>query len=74
MIDRFKRLVIRELKYEYPDVDFFDDTDLIECMQDIYAQRSRHLLLLLMSGTVFSVSISKIKMPRKSILTFYGIY
>ncbi len=23
---------------EYPEVDYFDDTDLIECMQDIYAQ------------------------------------
>ena len=26
---------------EYPEVDYFDDTDLIECMQDIYAQMHR---------------------------------
>ena len=38
LIDRVKKLVIRDLKMEYPEVDYFDDTDLIECMQDIYAQ------------------------------------
>ena len=38
LIDRVKKLVIRDLKMEYPEVDYFDDTDLIESMQDIYAQ------------------------------------
>ena len=38
LIERVKKLVIRDLKMEYPEVDYFDDTDLIECMQDIYAQ------------------------------------
>ena len=38
LIDRVKKLVIRDLKMEYPEVDYFDDTDLIECIQDIYAQ------------------------------------
>lgn len=38
LIDRVKKLVIRDLKMEYPEVDYFDDTDLIECMQDIYAE------------------------------------
>lgn len=31
--------VIRELKAEHPDVDYFDDTDLVESMQDIYERR-----------------------------------
>ena len=39
LIDRVKKLVIRDLKMEYPEVDYFDDTDLIECMQDIYATK-----------------------------------
>lgn len=36
LIDRVKKLVLRDLKKEYPDVDYFDDTDLVESMQDIY--------------------------------------
>ena len=47
LIDRFKRLVIRELKGEYPDVDYFDDTDLIECMQDVYAQTKQAFIVII---------------------------
>ena len=47
LIDRFKRLIIRELKGEYPDVDYFDDTDLIECMQDVYAQKKQAFVVIL---------------------------
>lgn len=36
--DRMKRLVLRDLKREYPNVDYFDDTDLIESMQDVYQE------------------------------------
>ena len=36
LVDRVKKLVLRDLKKEYPDVDYFDDTDLVESMQDIY--------------------------------------
>ena len=35
LVDRVKKLVLRDLKREYPDVDYFDDTDLVESMQDI---------------------------------------
>ncbi len=38
MLERIKQLVIRELKKEYPAVDYFDDSDLIQCMQDIYEE------------------------------------
>lgn len=31
--------MIRELKAEHPDVDYFDDTDLVESMQDIYREK-----------------------------------
>ena len=47
LTDRFKRLIIRELKGEYPDVDYFDDTDLIECMQDIYAQKKQAFVIII---------------------------
>ena len=36
LVDRVKKLVLRDLKREYPDVDYFDDTDLVESIQDIY--------------------------------------
>ena len=39
LIERIRKLVIRELKAEYPDVDYFDETDLVECMQDIYREK-----------------------------------
>ena len=47
LIERFKRLIIRELKGEYPDVDYFDDTDLIECMQDVYAQKKQPFVVII---------------------------
>ena len=36
VIDRVRRMLLRELKNSYPDVDYFDDTDLVESLQDIY--------------------------------------
>ncbi len=36
LIERLKSLVIRDLKKEYPTVDYYDEGDLIESMQDIY--------------------------------------
>lgn len=36
MLSRMKLLVIREMKRAYPSADYFDETDLTQCMQDIY--------------------------------------
>lgn len=36
LIERLKSLVMRDLKNEYPNVDYYDEGDLIESMQDIY--------------------------------------
>ena len=47
LVSRFKRLVIRELKAEYPTVDYFDDTDLVECMQDIYVQKKQTFIIII---------------------------
>ena len=35
------------LKGEYPDVDYFDETDLIECMQDVYAQKKQSFIVII---------------------------
>ncbi len=47
LIERFQKLIVRELKNEYPDVDYFDDTDLIECMQDVYAQKRQAFVIII---------------------------
>lgn len=39
VIDRVKRFVLRDLKKAYPDVDYLDDMDLIESMQDVYEEK-----------------------------------
>ena len=39
LIDRVKKLVLRDIKKEYPEVDYFDDTDLIESIQDVYEEK-----------------------------------
>ena len=39
LIDRVKKLVLRDIKKEYQEVDYFDDTDLIESIQDVYEEK-----------------------------------
>ena len=36
LIQRIKQLVIRDLKIQYPDIQYYDETDLAESMQDVY--------------------------------------
>lgn len=47
LIERIKKLVIRELKREYPDVDYFDDTDLIQSMQDVYVESKQPFIIII---------------------------
>lgn len=47
LIERIKKLLIRDLKKQYPDVDYFDDTDLIESMQDAYGESKRPFVVII---------------------------
>ena len=47
MIERIKKIVIRDLKKEYPDVDYYDDTDLIQSMQDVYEESKRPFVIII---------------------------
>lgn len=47
MLDRLRQLVIRELKKEYPQADYFDENDLIQCMQDVYEESRRPFILII---------------------------
>ena len=37
LIERIRKMVLRELLEQYPDVNYFDRSDLVESMKDIYA-------------------------------------
>lgn len=47
MLTRLKKLVMRDIKRTYPDVDYFDDMDLIESMQDVYADTKRPFVVII---------------------------
>ena len=47
VIDRVRRMLLRELKNSYPDVDYFDDTDLVESLQDIYAATKQSFIIII---------------------------
>ena len=42
-----KKLVLRDMKREYPDVDYFDENDLIEAMQDVYEETRRPFVVII---------------------------
>lgn len=47
MLERLKKLVMREIKKEYPDVDYFDETDLIQSMQDVYEETKQPFVVII---------------------------
>ena len=47
LLERMKKLVFRDMKREYPDVDYFDENDLIEAMQDVYEETRRPFVVII---------------------------
>lgn len=47
LVQRVKKLLLRELRMEYPDVDYFDDSDLVESMQDIFRCTSHPFVIII---------------------------
>lgn len=47
MLERIEKLVMRDMKREYPDIDYFDDTDLVQSMQDIYQNTKRPFVVII---------------------------
>ncbi len=46
-LKKMQLLVIRDLKKAYPDVDLFDDTDLIQTMDDIYSENQQPFVVVI---------------------------
>ena len=47
LLVRLQKLLVRDLLQAYPDVDYFDKEDLIECMQDAYQVTKRPFVILI---------------------------
>ena len=47
LLSRLRRIVLRDLLRAYPDVDYFDREDLVECMQDIYQETHRPFVIVI---------------------------
>lgn len=47
MLERVRKLVMRDMKKEYPGIDYFDDTDLIQSMQDVYEETRRPFVVII---------------------------
>lgn len=47
LVERVNRLVMREIKRGYPDVDYYDENDLIQSMQDVYDEKNARFVLII---------------------------
>lgn len=47
MFGRLNKIVMREMKQAYPDIDYFDDTDLVQSMQDVYQETKRPFVVII---------------------------
>ena len=47
LLSRLRRIVLRDLLRAYPDVDYFDREDLMECMQDVYQETQRSFVIVI---------------------------
>lgn len=47
MLERIKKMVIRELKNTYSGVEYIDDTDLVQSMQDVYVACNHPFIIII---------------------------
>jgi hypothetical protein len=47
LLSRLRRIVLRDLFREYPDIEYFDWEDLVECMQDVYQETQRPFVIVI---------------------------
>lgn len=47
LLDRIRRSLLRELFREYPDVDYFDRDDLVECMKDVNSETGSRFVVII---------------------------
>ena len=46
-LSKMQKLIVRDIKKEYPDIDCFDEEDLIQTIEDVYSENSKQLVIVL---------------------------
>lgn len=46
-LSKMQKLIVRDIKKQYPDVDYFDTDDLIQSMADVYAEKGRQFIIII---------------------------
>ena len=46
-LSKLQKLVVRDIKKLYPDVDYFDTEDLIQSMSDVYAEKDKQFVIII---------------------------
>ncbi|MBO6114122.1 MAG: AAA family ATPase [Lachnospiraceae bacterium] len=46
-LEKMQKLIVRDLKKQYPDVDYFDTDDLIQSMEDVYSELGKSFVIVI---------------------------
>ena len=46
-LERLQKLILRDLIKEYPEVDYFDKADFIQCLQDVYTETNKQFVIVI---------------------------
>ena len=46
-LERLQQMVVRDIKKTYPDVEYFDEGDLIQTIEDVYSENNRQLVVVI---------------------------
>ncbi len=46
-LSKMQKLVVRDIKKQYPDVDYFDTDDLIQSLSDVYAEKANPFVIVI---------------------------
>ena len=70
MIDRINKIVMRDIKREYSNVDYFDENDLIQSMSDIYIETGYSFVVIIDEWDCIFREYKKDKQSQEQYLDF----
>ena len=65
---------MREIRREYPTIDFYDELDLTENMKEIYAETNEPFIIIIDEWDCIFRNTQKIKRLRNDIWIFFVIF
>ncbi|MBP3802733.1 MAG: AAA family ATPase [Oribacterium sp.] len=69
-LENMQRLVIRDYKKEYPDIDYLSDDDLIQTLDDVYSEIDRQVVIVIDEWDAFFRERKEEKEEHKEYLDF----